>query len=87
MTNVSVNGPSFDVVPAKDMPLRLLHKVADCTTGSGEVITISAPMSAPFQLHVWGDKLGAVIDLTSVLQEAILHIMRENTTFPVGEKE
>lgn len=78
--HVPVNGPTVLVEQKTDRPraLFLSETVATTTSGSGEQIEIVRSATGPFFFQLRGEKLTADIDISAMIQEALLHVLREN---------
>lgn len=77
---VRVNGPEVVVTAKTDRPrtLMLSESCATTTSRTGEEIEIVRSATNPFFFQLRGEKLTADLDLSSMIQEALLHVVREN---------
>lgn len=76
--HIDLNGPAFEVMPKADEPLRLTQTFATTTSQTGEKIEILTAAANPQVFVLRGEKLTGVIDMGRVLQEALIHVLREN---------
>jgi len=76
---IPVNGPTIEVMPKADEPLVLTTACASTVMPStGEEFDIVGVLGRPFLYHIRGEKLTGIVDVSSVIQEALLHVLKEN---------
>lgn len=75
---ISLNGTTVAVVSKDKEPLRLTATLATTTSASGEELEVLSVLGAPLVFVLRGEKLSGTIDVTFMVQEALLHILREN---------
>ena len=75
---IPVNGPYIEVMPRAEEPMRMTMRAAATTSESGEEIEVLNMLGNPFVIVLRGEKLACTIDISSVVQEALLHTIREN---------
>ena len=74
-----LNGTTVEVFSAlEDLPLIPIFDTRSMVSGSGEVVRVARSITGPFQFVIMGEKLGGVVDVTLIVQEAILHVLKEN---------
>lgn len=76
--SVELNGARFTVVPVENLPVMLTTECLTTTSRSGEKLAIKGVLGSPLRLIVQGEKLAAEINFEPQIQEALLHILREN---------
>ena len=81
---VPVNGPTAVVFDRNALHLMLSESVASTESGSDERIEIVRSVGNPFFFQIRGEKLTANIDISGAIQEAILHVLKENS-LPVAD--
>lgn len=76
---VDVNAPRLIIRPRAARPMMLHESVATLTHPvTGERIEISRSVTNPFFFQMTGDLLTVSIDITTLMQEAALHIDAQN---------
>ena len=80
--HIELNGPAFSVEANEERPamFMLCETVASTKSNTDEPIEIVRALTNPFIFEIRGEKLTGKIDLNTVFQEAILHVLRENAS-------
>lgn len=79
-TEVRVNGPRVEIERKNERPTSFIlsESCANIVTGSGEEITVVRSATNPFYFEIRGEVFTAALDIKGVIQEATLHVVREN---------
>ncbi len=80
MTTIALNATPVDVIAKKDEPLRMTQAFAHLTMPSGEKIEVITGLGNPLLVILRGEKLTGTLDFTRVIQEAAVHVARENAS-------
>lgn len=78
MTTIALNAVPVEVIAKKDEPLRMTQAFAHLTMPSGEKIEIVVGLGVFTTLILRGEKLTGTIDVMPLVQEAAVHVAREN---------
>ena len=79
-TEIRVNGPRVEVTRNSERPtsFMLSEGCANITTDSGEEIQIVRAATHPFIFEIRGEVFSAKFDISSMVQEITLHVVKEN---------
>lgn len=79
-TEIRVNGPRVEITRNTDRPtsFMLSEGCARITTDSGEEIEIVRNATHPFIFEIRGEASTAKFDISNMVQEITLHVVREN---------
>lgn len=79
-TEIRVNGPRVEIEKRSDRPraLFLSESCASTVSESGEEIEIVRSLTNPFYFELRGEVFTGKLDIKGVIQEALLHVVREN---------
>jgi len=79
MTDININAPRVTVTPIPEKPthLWLTETIATTTSATGERLEIQRTNN-PFVWRIKGERNEAEIALEPFIQEALLHVLREN---------
>ena len=87
---IEVNAPSIEITDKTERPTSFMisETVAHTESPTGEKLEIVRAAFSPFIFELRGEKLTAKINIEPMLQEAMLHVLRENAGLePAPEPE
>ena len=78
--HVEVNAPMLEVFPKAEQPMMLTLDLGVTAThpSTGEKFEVVRSLTSPFFFVIKGEKLTGVIDITSMIQECMLHVDAKN---------
>lgn len=79
--SIALNGINVDVEPRVERPrtFMMTENIGVKTTmPSGEVVEIVRVFGNPFVFILRGEKLDGVVDFQPIIQEALIHVAKEN---------
>lgn len=82
MAKIQLNGPVLDAEPKAERPRSMVMTIDIGATATvpntGEKIEIAQSVANPFVFILHGEKMEGTLDLRSVIQEALIHVTKEN---------